>query len=204
VWAVARINHLVIDDFLPPAVHADWLAFALEQADHFTPALVREEAGGQYAPGTRRSLLFADALGVREDRFVAAITARHDTLFAETGTPPFPVAKHEIELAVHLDGCFFAAHQDTFTGQNRAGLKSDRLISAVYYFHDQPKGFSGGELALYPFGGADPVVIEPRDNRLVAFPSFALHEVRPVHCPGDHFAQARFSINCWLRRARNQ
>ena len=75
-------------------------------------------------------------------------------------------------------------------------------MSAVYYFHVQPLGFSGGELVIHPFGLSEASVIEPRDNRLVVFPSFALHEVLPVVCPNDGFASARFSINCWLRRAK--
>jgi SM-20-related protein len=46
------------------------------------------------------------------------------------------------------------------------------------------------------------VAVEPEHNRLVAFPAFVPHEVVPISCPGNAFADRRFSINCWLHRAR--
>ena len=82
----------------------------------------------------------------------------------------------------------------------------DRIISAVYYFHCMPKGFSGGDLRLYRLG-ADPlgegkepgnhVDIEPVRNSMVAFPSWIMHEVRPVSCPSGDFRDYRFAVNCW-------
>jgi Rps23 Pro-64 3,4-dihydroxylase Tpa1-like proline 4-hydroxylase len=201
---VVRLKHLAIDDFLPAEDHAALLAFTLENEAAFTPSEVRREGSAYHAPETRKSLFCQAPLGALEDCFRAAVLARKDEFFAATGTPPFEVAKCEIELAAHRDGCFFAPHQDTFTGESRAGYRSDRLVSSVWYFHAQPRGFTGGELAIYPFGEGEPDLIEPRNNRLVVFPSVAFHEVLPISCPGDAFADARFSINCWLRRARDQ
>jgi len=197
-----QLKHQVIDDFLPSQAHAAWLAFAIANETGFAASEVRRASGGQYDPAVRRSQIFQTDLGVLEADFAAALLALKAELFEGTGTPPFEIAKFEVELAVHRNGCFFAAHQDTLTREDRIGLSSDRIISAVWYFHAQPRGFSGGELVIHPFGSSPASVIEPRDNRLVMFPSFALHEVRPVVCPGDAFASARFSINCWLRRAR--
>lgn len=196
------ISHLIIDDFLPPADHADLLAYVLAHPERFEPSLVRRQGQEHFAPAGRNSLLHEGTLGDLGARFEAAILAQRDQLFAATGTPAFPVERCEIELSVHRDGGFYKPHQDTFTGKDREGLKSDRVVTVVYYFHTLPRGFSGGEIALYPFRPGEPLRVEPRDNRLVAFPSFALHEVLPVSCPGDNFAAARFSINCWLRRAK--
>jgi SM-20-related protein len=201
---VVRLKHLVVDDFLLAEDHAAMLAFALANEAEFAPSEVRRGTQGYHAPSTRKSLLCEAPLGELKDRFRDAIMARRDELFAATGTPPFEVARCEFELAVHRDGCFFAGHKDTFTEEDRAGTRSDRLVSAVWYFYIEPRGFSGGELAISPFGEGDPDLIEPRNNRLVVFPSVAFHEVLPISCPGDAFADARFSINCWLRRARDQ
>lgn len=201
---VIRFKHHVIDDFLPAADRAAMLAFAFANEARFAPALLRRGSASAYAPESRKSLQCQAPLGDLERRFAEAIIACQDELFAAIGTPRFDVDRHEIELVVHRDGCFFAAHKDTVTEEERVGLQSDRLISVVYYFHALPRGFSGGELAIYPFGGDEPDLIEPFDNRLVAFPSIAAHEVRPISVPGDRFADARFSINCWLHRARVQ
>lgn len=92
-----------------------------------------------------------------------------------------------------------ARHVDTFIDPMQGDVRGVRVVSAVYYLHHQPKGFIGGELALYPFrGDGPPELIEPRHNRLVAFPSIAPHEVLPVQTGAAE--AARFSINYWLRR----
>jgi Rps23 Pro-64 3,4-dihydroxylase Tpa1-like proline 4-hydroxylase len=39
--------------------------------------------------------------------------------------------------------------------------------------------------------------IEPGQNRLVAFPSWAPHEVMPISCPSRRFIDSRFAVNCW-------
>ncbi len=113
-------------------------------------------------------------------------------------------------MAAHPNGAHFAPHLDIPIGADRAPLaaadRHDRVISAVYYFHAEPKAFTGGELRLYRYGapaetiGQEPgnhVDIAPINNSLVAFPSWALHEVRPVQCPSDEFREYRFAVNCW-------
>ena len=119
----------------------------------------------------------------------------------------------ELELAAHGDGAHFNAHLDIPYGKDRKPLGAepgmDRVLSAVYYFHREPKGFSGGELRLFRFGARpadraasddDWVDVAPVQNSLVAFPSWALHEVRTVHCPSQAFEDYRFAINCWYCR----
>ena len=74
------------------------------------------------------------------------------------------------------------------------------MISAVYYFHNIPKGFSGGNLRLFRFGSEeadDGVAIEPIDNSLVEFPSWVRHQVERVSCPSGDFADYRYALNCW-------
>lgn len=199
-----RFKHLVIEDFLAPADHAALLAFTLANRTGFRPSEVHEHGSGLTAPDMRSSLRFGGELGTIGALFEAAIMARQGALFAGTGTAPFPIKRCEIELSAHRDGGFFAMHQDTLTGEERLSRGADRLMSTVYYFHAAPQRFSGGELALYPLGPGKPELIAPRDNCLIAFASMAPHEVRSVSCPSGQFAAARFSINCWLHRARDQ
>lgn len=195
-------RHLVIDKFLPPELHQALLAHALDNAAGFAPSEVRPGERGYVDPDIRRSLLLDIGLGALEPAFQAAIAARLDELCAGAGVAPFAIARAECELAAHGDGHFFRIHHDTLIKAGRTSTRTDRVMSLVYYFHRQPQGFSGGELAVYPFGGGEPVLIEPRDNRLVAFAAMTPHEVRPVRCPSGQFADYRFAINCWLHRAR--
>jgi Rps23 Pro-64 3,4-dihydroxylase Tpa1-like proline 4-hydroxylase len=49
-----------------------------------------------------------------------------------------------------------------------ARKSSDRLLSAVYYFHAEPKAFSGRELRLHSFAGDGSFVdVPPEQNSLV-------------------------------------
>jgi Rps23 Pro-64 3,4-dihydroxylase Tpa1-like proline 4-hydroxylase len=116
-------------------------------------------------------------------------------------------------MVAYGDGAHFAAHTDIPIGTDhrdhgaRFG-KFDRLLSGVYYFHAEPKGFTGGELRLFRFGSdaaAEPgdwMDIPPEQNSLVVFPSWVRHQVLPVHCPSDAFSDSRFAVNCWMCRSR--
>lgn len=199
-----RLKHIVIDDFLPAAEHTALLDFALAHETAFVPAMVNRSKASTLEPVTRKAWVYEGSAGAIKKDFRRRIDERLKAIFVGTGTPQFPVEHAEFELAIHRDGSFYRPHLDTFVGNDRMTNKGDRLLTLVYYFHASPRSFSGGELAIYPIGPGEPETIDPRDNRLVAFPSMALHEVMPVKCPDDEFGKARFSINCWLRRKLGQ
>ena len=204
--ARGRPRFLVIDDFLPAPILSGLLDYAQSNQGAFHPSTVRYEVKSdrQVTPDSRLSFCCSEGLGPHEEGFTNEVHARLDHFFEALGVPPFEVAHTELELIAHGDGGFFEPHIDTFTQGGRANSESDRLLSAVFYFYREPRQFTGGELALYPFAdGADTEVIEPLQNRLVIFPSFTPHEVLKIFCPSSEFADSRFSINCWLHRGRN-
>jgi SM-20-related protein len=203
--ALAQFNYVVWDDFLPETVHQGLLQYALNSEDLFQSSRIYgPDAGheGAVDPERRISWLCRDGLGPWRKAFKEAVKAREPELFAALGVQPFDVAGRELELAVHRDGSFFAPHTDRVVGQAREGLKSDRIISSVYYFHSHPRVFTGGELKLLAIGKGEQLLIEPKDNRLVAFLAIAPHAVEKVVCLGNKFSDARFAVNCWIHRAR--
>lgn len=124
-------------------------------------------------------------------------------ILPELGMPPFAPSDFEIELVAYDDQCFIGRHRDTGTGATRH--KRDRVVSMVYYLHREPRGFSGGALRLLPVapssaGEAAYADIVPVQNGLVAFPSWAIHEVLPVHVTSRRYEDARFAINVWAQR----
>lgn len=189
----------VLRDFLDADIHASLLAFSAANETRFLPTVIK---GGLRDPSQRVSLGLRDfepLKGIVHER-VRALVPR---LIAELRVTPFECARVELELVAHGDGAFYKRHLDITLGVAEA-RKTTRMISAVYYFHAEPRVFTGGALRLYPFGSADGesgfVDIEPEQNTLVAFPSWAAHEVLPVSCPSRRFADARFAINCWMHR----
>lgn len=195
-------KYALIDDFLPDELVSSLDAHVRAHSD----ALDLLELGG--APGdggysaSRRVWMLKDGLGPFEERFCAAVAGRAADLCAGTGVPPFEVATVETKVCAQRAGSYFGKHVDTDTGEDRP-LHSDRMISAVYYFPREPLSFSGGELVLYDFTGKIASAhVAPRRNRLVAFPSSAYHEVTPVVPTEDTLDAARWSVSCWLHRAR--
>lgn len=193
-------RHFVIDDFLTAELHDRLLGHVLAHRDLFIAAEVKRHGAPVYHQ--QRKAMTNEYLGVLAKPFREAVRAVLPAMFEALGMAPFEPARLELELSAHGDGDFFAPHRDTFIGPNAAGLPSDRAITAVYYFHARPRRFTGGQFAVHPFGPGEPELIEPLDNRLLAIPAFAVHEVRPIVDPGGTFESARFAVNAWVHKAR--
>jgi len=191
--------HLVLPDLLPDGLAADLLAFTLAHEAAFVPA--RVGAGRQKRVDMARRVAGVSAeLGPFAAPLRALLTARLPEFVAGLRVAPVHEPDIELQLAAHGDGAFFSRHIDTRTSaEERRWI---RVISAVYYFHRQPRRFSGGAFRLFAFG-RDPsdafIDIAPAHNTLLVFPSWAQHAVQPVRCPSRDFADSRFAINCWYR-----
>lgn len=109
----------------------------------------------------------------------------------------------EAQLTSHNDRNFYKVHND-----NGSADTAHRVLTFVYYFHRQPKGFSGGELRVYDHKvhngyhyAADTYrTVEPTDNSIVFFASEEMHEVLPVVCESRAFMDSRFTINGWIAK----
>jgi len=188
--------HAVLRNFLGEDGVAALLLHANRNEDVFTGSTTF----GGLRPSFRVSSClhdFGDLKAPLREKFFAALPG----LFEALRIRPVTMSRAEMELIAHGDGAFYKTHVDT-KGSD-PDTKTQRIISCVYYFHAQPKAFSGGELRLFPFGGGDTserfLDIPPDRDTLVAFPSWAPHEVRPVLCPSRRFSDSRFAINCWFR-----
>jgi Rps23 Pro-64 3,4-dihydroxylase Tpa1-like proline 4-hydroxylase len=195
-------------DFLDPSEHQALLDWTIANRARFGPARL----AGRIVDPERRVAERLDDLGPHRALFERRLAQHLPDIFRRTGTRPFEVEFIELELAAHGDGAFFTDHVDIPIGSGRQPIggdssgTQDRLVSAVYYFHREPKHFTGGTLRLYrfddPTASGDFIEFEPEQNSLVVFPSWARHEVRRVGCPGCGFEDYRFAVNAWLCRTR--
>jgi Rps23 Pro-64 3,4-dihydroxylase Tpa1-like proline 4-hydroxylase len=192
----------IVDDFLGRDVSAKLLEFVIQHEADFQPSWQYSDGGSGFLDGFRKSLSFhGDAEPVLQP-FAAALKQAASRLRAEIGCESFGLDLSDFDLVAHCDGHRLKRHIDTHTGQKRTTSRSDRVLSLVYYFHAEPRAFSGGNLVMYGLVGDQRRTIEPRHDRLVAFPSLTPHEVEPISLPGNAFATARFSLVCWLCRPR--
>jgi SM-20-related protein len=194
--------------FLDSVTHASLLAWAMENEAKFEPSLVLHsyvQDDRRRDPSVRRSLRVRD-FGPTKAMLRQRLLDFVPTLIGDLRVTPFEPSEVELELVANNDGAFFKRHIDTLLGDARKA--SDRMLSAVYYLHVEPKAFSGGALRLYSLGTKEDEVnfadVQPEQNTLLAFPSWALHEVLPVSCPSRRFSDSRFNVNCWVHRHSNR
>lgn len=194
------LPHLRIADFLDAQTHAALLGWTLSNAARFVPARLTH---GVVKPEIRQALTLRD-LGPLAAELDARLREDAPRWAAALRSTPFTTSEVELELAAHNDGAHFTLHTDTYASSELA--RGDRMLSAVYYFHRQPRGFEGGALRLHRLGASpgDPGLdVAPDDNSLIVFPSWGPHEVMPIRCASRDFADSRFAVNCWIYRARS-
>jgi SM-20-related protein len=191
--------YVLIENFIEPAVHGELIEFVLAREKNFVASSV-STSDDDY----RHSLVlheFPTFSTIFRER-VRSLVPRLARAF---GTGDFPVADIECQLTAHNDGDYFRLHNDSGSADTL-----DRVLTYVYYFNHEPKGFSGGQFRLYNNRivegryecGDVAADVEPKNNSILFFPSHCHHEVLPVNCPTRRFVDSRFTVNGWVRRAR--
>jgi Rps23 Pro-64 3,4-dihydroxylase Tpa1-like proline 4-hydroxylase len=191
-------RYLQLENFLSSTEHQLLLEYVFDRQAEFVSTLTSTGAENY-----RKSVVlytFPEFAALIHQRIQAILPE----VLAHLGLPAFPIGQIEAQLTAHNDGNFYKIHND-----NGSPDTATRELTYVYYFHQEPKAFSGGELVIYDsqkqaqyyVAGETHHIIEPLNNSIVFFLSRYMHEVLPVRCPSQQFADSRFTINGWVRRA---
>ncbi len=189
--------YLMLENFIDAPAHAELVRFVLaHEQDFVAPAASNDD------DICRASVLhdFPHFAALFRDR----VRSLQPQLGVAFGIGEFPVGDIECQLSTHNDGYYFKLHSD-----NGSPDTIERAISYVYYFHGEPKSYSGGEFRLYNSRfdngryecGEQACEIAPKNNSILFFPSHCYHEVLPLRCPSNRFVDGRFTVNGWVRRA---
>jgi SM-20-related protein len=190
-------EYLQIDQFLSDDEHQQLLEYVVANADQFVPT---STFTGQ--KNYRESVVlyaFPEYSQLLAERIQAVLPE----VLEQFGIAPFQPSQIEAQMTAHNDGNYYKVHND-----NGSPDTASRELTYVYYFYQEPKPFSGGELVIYDskirnnyyVQGDTFKQVEPRNNSIVFFLSRYMHEVLPIHCPSKAFAASRFTINGWVRR----
>jgi SM-20-related protein len=195
---------VVLDEFLTSAEVNALMQYVLEQESKFqiSEVLSPGVTGGAIDYEQRRSRVLMDLGGhekVITDRLLTALPR----VLQKWGRDPFPISHIESQTTASNHGDFFRCHSD-----NGAPEVATREVTFVYFFHREPKEFSGGELRIYDAARehdgypatSNYRTIVPEQNQLVLFPSGLSHEITPVRSPSGKFADSRFTVNGWLHK----
>ena len=195
---------IVLDEFLAPQELQDLITYSLQHESEFQASEVISPAAnaGVIDYEHRRSRVLMD-IGKHEGVIVERIKSVLPLVLARLGMEESPIASVESQITASNDGDFFREHPD-----NGHDDVATRHLTFVYFFHREPKQFDGGELRIhdarlqgehYVSTGSYQTIV-PQQNQIVFFPCALLHEITPVKCSSQAFADSRFTLNGWLRR----
>ena len=195
---------VIFDEFLAPTELQRLTTYTLAHEESFQVSEVISPGvvGGVIDPEYRRSRVLMD-LGEFEEIFRARIEAALPRVLERLGMPPFPITRFESQITASNHGDYFRHHSD-----NAEEEIARRQLTYVYFFHREPKAFEGGELRLHDackqngtwISSGTYKALVPLQNQIVFFPSGLLHEITPIVCPTQLFADSRFTVNGWLHR----
>ncbi|MGD1807522.1 2OG-Fe(II) oxygenase [Dapis sp. BLCC M126] len=200
---ILPINYLQIDNFLQPQELEAALTLAIQNKSNFTDSSVHNKSTNQVKKFRQSSVLHHKFYPEIAASIQNKVLKTLPSVLAKLNHQNFSTSNIVIQLTAHNDNCFYTIHSDANTE-----MTATREMSYVYYFYQQPKSFSGGELVIYETKVEgnnlskhnDFKAIEPRNNSIIFFPSRYLHEVLPVSCPTKAFEDSRFTFNGWIRR----
>jgi SM-20-related protein len=181
---------------------AGLLAYTLEHESKFRATTVTQPVESPRVidlSHSRSRVLFN--LGQYRPVILQRVRSYLPRVLGQFGHREFTPSKVEVQITASNDREFFHAHSDS----THADYAS-REITFVYYFHQEPKQFTGGELRIYDSvlaGGRylqedRSEEIDPVQDQIVFFPSSLVHEILPVGCRSGAFAESRFTANGWL------
>jgi len=195
---------VVLDEFLAPQELEELMRFTVERESDFSASEVVSPSadGGIVNYEHRRSRVLVD-LANHQDVMLARIKTVLPQVLDKLDMEEFSIAQVEAQVTATNDGDFFHFHSDN--GSDRV---ASRHLTFVYFFHREPRQFAGGELRIHDARLEDGAyvtegtyqTIVPQQNQIVFFPCELLHEITPVNCASQSFADSRFTLNGWLRR----
>lgn len=195
---------VVLDEFLAPQELAELTRFTLQHEPDFSASEVVSPHvdSGVINYEHRRSRVLMD-LAQYQDLMLERIKAALPQVLDQLGMEEFAITGVEAQVTASNDGDFFHFHSDN--GSERV---ASRNLTFVYFFHREPRQFEGGELRIhdarleegtYVSEGSYQAIV-PQQNQIVFFPCEMMHEITPVTCASQAFADSRFTLNGWLRR----
>jgi Rps23 Pro-64 3,4-dihydroxylase Tpa1-like proline 4-hydroxylase len=195
---------VVLDEFLTLMELNTLRQYVLEREPQFEISEVLSPGvhGSAVDYETRRSRVLMN-LGGHERMITDRVLTCLPRVLQKWGRDPFPISRIETQATASNHGDFFHCHSD-----NGAEAVAAREVTFVYFFHHEPKQFSGGELRIYDsrrennnyVPTANYRTIVPEQNQLVLFASGLSHEITPVDCPSGQFADSRFTVNGWIHK----
>ncbi|GGA55713.1 2OG-Fe(II) oxygenase [Okeania sp. KiyG1] len=191
--------HIEIPNFLSAEENQKAIEIAIQNRDQYIESTTTTKADKYRQSYVLFSQYFPELTALIQSKILQTLPE----VLAQLNFRPFEISEIEAQLTAHNDGCYYKIHNDA--GSEKT---ASREITYVYYFYQEPKAFSGGELRIYDteLKAGEAIThenfqtITPANNSIIFFNSRCRHEVMPVVCPSKAFEHSRFTVNGWIRR----
>ncbi|CAN1211138.1 Fe2OG dioxygenase domain-containing protein [Tumidithrix helvetica PCC 7403] len=188
--------YVILENFLSTQELARFLQYTQAQAANFVPAKIYTKD----VDYRRTKVLYE--FPEFSQLLINRVIAISPQILSSLGIQNFTPSRIESQLTMNNDGNYYKIHND-----NGSPDTANRVWTFVYYFHHEPKAFTGGELLLYDskiennfyVAAKSYKTIQPKNNSVAIFLSRCLHEVLPVSCPSREFLDSRFAVTGWVR-----
>lgn len=208
-WGVDRVSQpdpflVTLENFLGDA-RQQIFAHVLKNEKNFRSSTVIDPESGKPVVNERlRRSKTMDQLADFNELFTTRLKEVLSPVLVRLNQPGFALGDIEIQITASGDGDYFRMHKD---GDN----DSTRELSFVYFFHQEPRRFSGGEFRIFGTQKSEgkyvptdlSQTLSPRQDMIVFFPSRNEHEILPVRVPSRTFVDSRFTVNGWIHRKKN-
>jgi SM-20-related protein len=199
---------IIVRDVFTEKENKEILSEAVKNKNRFEDSVI---GGGKNKKFRNNTVAYYDKI-YETDRSFSKLLTKIDDLFGTDeikeilASSPDPLNKfsmsnfHETQVSRYGDeGQKYNYHVDSFADNKRE-------VSMVYYFNEEPKKYTGGEISftkspIYRGKKMDKsqkeITITPENNMLVIFGGKTPHFVHPTKSPKT-FSKGRFSVNCWI------
>jgi Rps23 Pro-64 3,4-dihydroxylase Tpa1-like proline 4-hydroxylase len=179
-----------IMDFLPATHCGQLLQYAIARENDF------DEAGLDMARTINHDIRYTlklDDIGPEGAFLKKQLVQCLPRVLPHLSLKSLDIDKMSLKITAMPNGGFFQAHKDS-----DSEAFSTRKVNFVYYFHQEPKAYKGGDLLIYDttqnYDLKSFTRLTPVNNSLVFFLSDTIHEVTPVIIESDDFRASRFTI----------
>lgn len=187
VWPAPFV---LLESFLPEETNRRLLQIACANQTKFEPATV---GGTSYSPELRQQINLdnEEIKDLMKPAVVPALLQAWPKLVQNS--PSSNPAYRGLTVTLTHNQQFGRIHRDDVGGKYS--------VSCVYYFHQEPRAFTGGALLLYDTQQDGLEVqtrlftqVKPNNNSVIFYPSHVYHQITSVSCEQNDFAKGRFAI----------
>lgn len=192
------VPFVLIKNFLPEIICQEMISYGISNQSNYVPSRI---TGGIYNPDHSRSVTMHGLY--KHNPQLCEVIGEHIREITGLRHLAQKLDSSELQIKAYGNGDFFKAHQDEtyFPEEESVANEPRRRINFGYFFHQEPKSYTGGDLLLFDTDFENDVCqltrftrIVTESNMIIFYPSAGFHEVSEIRSTSAAFGDRRFAV----------